>query len=165
MIIRMIIFIRGHIRNSFNDKGLYNLIKSIIKFHKTDIKIYIHTWNIYSSNLSWRKIEKNKRNVNPSIINHYFQDLSSYIKNIIIEDDTKIDIKGKVAGNICSTKCPLLGWKNMWHGIYTGIDYINKNEDLNEYVIHTRFDILSNSFSQFFDKISRSSTQSIIFFI
>ena len=71
----MIIFIRGHIRNSFNDKGLYNLIKSIIKFHKTDIKIYIHTWNIYSSNLSWRKIEKNKRNVNPSIIKHYFQDL------------------------------------------------------------------------------------------
>jgi hypothetical protein len=149
----MIIFIRGHIRNSFNDKGLYNLIKSIIKFHKTEIKIYIHTWKIMSSSLSWRNVEKNKRIVTKDSIYNYFQDLSRHIKNIIIEDDTKIEIKGKIEGNICSTKCPLLGWKNMWHGIYTGIDYINNNEELNEYVIHTRFDILSNSFSQFFDKI------------
>ena len=49
----MIILLRGHIRNAFTNKNLYTFIKNI---SDNNTKIYIHTWNIISSNLSWRPI-------------------------------------------------------------------------------------------------------------
>ena len=145
----MIIFIRGHIRNSFSNTDLYDLIKHIKRFHTTPLKIYIHTWNIYSSNISWRNINKDLRTVTENKILNYFRDLQIYIKNIIIDDDTTINHIGNINGKICSSRCPLIAWKNMWYGIYSGIKYIKDNNDIpDEYVINMRFDILNNSFSK-----------------
>ena len=56
----MILIIRGHIRNSFETKNLYNLIKEIhIIF--PGLKIFIHTWNIFANNISWRNININEQ--------------------------------------------------------------------------------------------------------
>ena len=79
----MILILRGHIRNSFNNLKLYNLINQI---YETDqnIKIYIHTWNIFSNNISWREIESNNTPVTEEIIYNYFNDLKHLIKHIII---------------------------------------------------------------------------------
>ena len=53
----MIILLRGHIRNSFDNDNLYNLIKRIN--NEIGIKnIYIHSWNIQQNSLSWRKLEQ-----------------------------------------------------------------------------------------------------------
>ena len=151
----MIIFLRGHIRNAFANKDLHELITNIKGFHKTPLKIYIHTWNIFSSELSWRKVNKDDRIIKPYKILNYFGNLQKHIKRIIIEDDTKIEIHGNKEGIICSTRCPVLAWKNMWHGKYSGINVIKENCGSNEYVINMRFDILNNSFPKTYDDILR----------
>jgi len=49
----MILILTGHIRDSFNDTKLYDLVKDIVKI-KTNINIYIyiHTLNVYANSLS-----------------------------------------------------------------------------------------------------------------
>jgi len=151
----MIIFLRGHIRNAFENADLYNLIDNIKNFHKTPLKIYIHTWNIFSSDLSWRKVRADLREVKKHKIMNYFGSLRKFIKEIIIENDKEITINGEKEGYICDTLCPIISWKNMWHGIYTGIKFIKDNNPDNEYVINLRFDILNNSFPKDYDEIMR----------
>jgi len=141
----MIIIIRGHIRKSFEDKKLYNLIK-IIHEKYSDVKIYIHTWNIFSNNISWRQIPTNNNIVNDQIIYDYFSDLSHLIKHIIIDDDTKINLIGNITGSISKTNMPIIGWKNYWYGKYKIINYIYNNQiDENEMIVNIRFDIHNNS--------------------
>jgi hypothetical protein len=141
----MILIIRGHIRNTFEEKKLYNFIKEIhIVF--PDLKIFIHTWNIFANNISWRKITENLENVNDKIIYDYFDDLKHLIKHIIIDDDTKIQLIGNLNGTINNGPMPIIGWKNYWYGKHKVIDYIyNTNIDENEMIVNCRFDIMNNS--------------------
>ena len=104
----IIIILRGHIRKSFDDDKLYNLIKKINLIY--NIHIYIHTWNIQQTNVSWRPIEKIDNIITKESIYNYFKDLSFLIKHIIIDDDTKIKLIGNLEGTI-GTICPLIGWK------------------------------------------------------
>lgn len=141
----MILIIRGHIRNTFEEKKLYNFIKEIhIVF--PDLKIVIHTWNIFANNISWRQITINEENVNDKIIYDYFDDLKHLIKHIIIDDDTKIQLIGNLNGTINNGPMPIIGWKNYWYGKHKVIDYIyNTNIDENEMIVNCRFDIMNNS--------------------
>ena len=139
----MILIIRGHIRNSFENKILYNLIKEIYDLFP-DLKIFIHTWNIYCNNLSWRIMDIDSRIVNEELIYEYFDDLKHIIHNIIIDDDTKIQLIGNLNGNINDGFMPIKGWKNYWYGKYKIIDFLkNKLDDDNkEPIINFRFDII-----------------------
>ena len=141
----MILIIRGHIRNSFKTKDLYNLIKKLHSIF-SDLKIFIHTWNVFSNNISWRKIDINNENVNDVIIYDYFGDLKDIIEHIIIDDDSKIQLIGNLTGKIDKSRVPIIGWKNYWYGKYKIIEYLyNKNIDKNEMIINCRFDIMDNS--------------------
>ena len=120
----MIILLRGHIRGSFKNDDLYNLIKELSR--KFDIQIYIHTWNIVQNNLSWRKLKTIPTRVSNDTIYNYFRDLKPLIKKIIIDDDKKIKLIGNTKGNVCRSGCPRIGWKNMWYGIYTIMKYTMK---------------------------------------
>ena len=84
----MILLLRGHVRNAFDDSRLYELIKQLYATYK--ISIYIHTWNIQQSNVSWRPIGENKNTVSEELIYTYFKELKDCIKHIIIDDDSKI---------------------------------------------------------------------------
>ncbi len=148
LIIYMILLLRGHIRNSFKTKDLYNLI-SLIYSKNSHIKIFIHTWDVFSNNISWRKINANDKPVTKDVILDYFDDLKHLIIDIIIENDNDVKLTGKIDGKISISKTPLLGWKYYWHGQYTIIKHINnKINDKNMIVINTRFDILNNSSSR-----------------
>jgi len=139
----MILIIRGHIRNSFDNKDLYHLVKKIHDI-KNELIIYIHTWNIYDNNISWREREVNNKKVTKEQIREYFEDLE--IKDILIDDDSKIQLIGNTKGNIYNQKMPLIGWKNYWYGKYKIIKYINDKCIYNkETIINMRFDILDNS--------------------
>ena len=70
----MILLLRGHIRNSFENKDLYNFIKEI-HYLIPDLKIFIHTWNIFCNNLSWRIMDMDSRVVKEELIYEYFDDL------------------------------------------------------------------------------------------
>jgi hypothetical protein len=141
----MILVIRGHIRDSFNTKDLYNLIKNIY-VSCPDLKIFIHTWNIFASNVSWRKIPINNNNVTNETIYNYFGDLKACIKHIIIDNDKEIQLIGNLLGNVGKGPMPVIGWKNYWYGKYKIIDYIYNNFKYdNEMIVNIRFDILKNS--------------------
>ena len=149
----MILILRGHIRNSFNNLELFNLIKQIYEFDDT-LTIYIHTWNVISSNISWRKIENNNFKVTPELIYQYFGEFKYLIKHIIIDNDNQIKLIGNLNGNVGQTKMPLIGWKNYWYGIYTIISYL-KNLSPDENIINCRFDIINNSNSRAITEIMK----------
>jgi hypothetical protein len=134
--------IRGHIRSSFETPYLYNTLKYLSL--NNDLEIYIHTWDIFQSKISWRNLEEKNTKVNVDIINNYFKDLIPLIKKIIIENDKNIVLYGYKEGFIVNA--PLIGWKNMWCGQYNLIQYINNNvTNTNQLVINMRFDLFDNS--------------------
>ena len=147
----MILILRGHIRDSFKNKILYSFLK--ILNNKIKLDVYIHTWNIYSNNLSWRNQIKDERNVTEETIINYFEDIKHIIKKIIIDDDREIILKGNLDGNICNSKISKKGWKNYWYGQKRILDYIydeysKKNVELHKInIINTRFDLFDNSFT------------------
>jgi hypothetical protein len=154
----MIFVIRGHIRDTFRSGHLYNLIETL--YHTfPDLKIFIHTWNIVSNNISWREeITTNNEVVNNEVIYNYFGNLSSCIKHIIIDDDTNIQLNGNLFGNINGGPMPIIGWKNYWYGKHKIIDYIYNNFNYSdEMIVNTRFDVLDNSHN--------FNTESIVDFI
>jgi len=141
----MIILLRGHIRSSFNDNRLYLFIQRLLQTY--NLEIYIHTWDILQSNISWRPIEKKEINISDNIIFKYFRDCSKYIKHIIIDDDKNISLNGNTDGFISGSRCPLVGWKNYWYGQHNIVDYINNiysDNDKNKLVLNIRFDIFNN---------------------
>ncbi len=141
----MILVLRGHIRNSFENKNLYDLVNHIYKIHY-DLKIYIHTWNIVANNISWRTINQDNTIVTTQTIYDYFDDLAGLIKHIIIDDDSQIKLIGSITGNVAKSPMPLIGWKNFHYGIYSILTHIiTTNIDKNELILNTRFDILNNS--------------------
>ena len=143
----MILILRGHIRDSFNNTKLYDLVKDIVNI-EPNINIYIHTWNIFANSLSWRPYKADEREITEGIIYDYFKDLKDLIKHIIIDDDKNIQLIGNVDGKILGLANSLRGWKNYIYGKYKIIDYIyNKYENKNEMVINCRFDVLDNSCS------------------
>jgi hypothetical protein len=141
----MILILRGHIRTSFDDDKLYNLIKNIYN-NNSNIEIYISTFNILQSNISWRYIEEIKITVNEEYIYNYFKDLVFLIKKILIIDDKKIDLIGNLLGKLCKSNMPIIGWKRYWYCKNKILEYINNlNKNKNEFVINCRFDIFCNS--------------------
>jgi len=142
----MILLLRGHIRNVFQDKNFYDVIKQI-HCNNNDLEIYIHTWSIIQNTLSWRHVTVDRTAVTEEMIKIYFDDLSFLIKHIIIEDDKKIKIHGKRNGRVSQTLMPVLGWKNYWYGQHAIIQYINERiHEKNTCVVNLRFDVLHNSF-------------------
>jgi hypothetical protein len=136
----IILMLRGHIRNSFDNNNLYNLIKCLSDNYK--LVIYIHTWKIQQNNISWRKMENIDKLITQDIIFEYFNDLKYLIKHIIIDDDNDITLIGNLKGRISGI--PTIGWKRYWYGKYKIIDYINSNEN-DKNIINMRFDVLKNS--------------------
>tara|TARA_B100001093_G_scaffold359095_1_gene343699 strand:+ start:816 stop:1490 length:675 start_codon:yes stop_codon:yes gene_type:complete len=144
----MIFIIRGHIRDAFKVQHLYNLIKETYTIYP-DLKIFIHTWNIFENNISWKIRRVNNTIVNEEVIKEYFGDLKHLIHHIIIDDDSKIELIGNLNGNIANAVAPILGWKNYWYGKHKIIDYIYNQENINknEIVVNCRFDISISSHS------------------
>ena len=145
----MILVIRGHIRDSFKDRDLLKLIKRIINDNRK-IEIYIHTWNVFSTKVSWRnyvdghEMIENNNIVTEEIVMDYFKDVKKNITKVIIEDDSNIELFGSLEGNVCNSMAPKNGWKNYIYGNYSIFNYLYKiKNDLDEPVINLRFDILN----------------------
>jgi len=142
----MIVVLRGHIRQSFESDDLYFFLKELYNINHFDL--YIHTWSIKQSSLSWRPMNEDLTPITKEIIYEYLKDLSQIVKLCSIEDETLCSIIGRTEGNVCSSVMPILGWKRYWYGQYHILDEmgslpINKEEA----ILNFRFDILDNRFS------------------
>ena len=141
----MIILLRGHLRESFNNSQLYELIGAFTKIDP-NVSIYIHTWNVYSNNVSWRTISANNNLVGDQTIYDYFKEFKPLIKHIIIDDDNNILLNGNIEGNISAGPMPVIGWKRYLYGVWKIADYM-LTHDVNgdDVIVNMRFDVLSNS--------------------
>ena len=142
----IIVILRGHIRNSFNNEHLYNYLSNLNK--KYNLYIFIHTWNIKNNSLSWRHSVENTSVVTKELIMKYFKNLK--IEKLMIDDDKKIQLIGETEGLIKTTLMPIKGWKNMWYGIHKIAQYILLNMhrykfDSNTFTLNMRFDYFTNS--------------------
>lgn len=132
------IIIRGHIRTAFINNTLHDLIKDLV--NKYNIDIFIHTWTISEAKSSWRPLNTSSQfTVTNNIIENYFDDIKRNIKQIIIDDDTNIELFGSLDGNVSNSNIPKIAWKRMWYGInkITNIVTSFNNYDL---LLSTRFD-------------------------
>jgi len=147
----MILIIRGHIRNSFSNYLLKQFVNAVVESNNQFMiptSIYIHTWDIIANNLSWRQIQEDGRHVSPEMIYAYFgEELKSYIKNIMIENDANIQLIGNLEGTINHGPMPIKGWKNYWYGKYRIAEYLIQHvgQTNDETVVNMRFDLFSNS--------------------
>jgi hypothetical protein len=139
----MILLLRGHIRQSFENRELYKLIQELNKI--SPLKIYIHTWSKYANSLSWRNVMENNNTVTEDTIYEYFSDLKHLIIKVQIDDDNEISLNGNVEGNVGKSRMPLKGWKNYWYGQMMAINTIIKVVDPYQLILNTRFDVLCNS--------------------
>ena len=140
----MILILRGHVRDSFDDDDLYNLVLQLALTYP--IEIHIHTWNIQASNVSWRQIKQNDNPITEERTLTYFRELSPLIKHIIIEDDRNVQLTGETEGYVAGSRAPLKGWKYYWHGKYKIAEYLyDKFDPETKPVISMRFDISTNS--------------------
>lgn len=137
---RYALLLRGHIRYGFHHRDLYELVRRIVE--KYDVDIYIHTWSVYSIPLSYRQVHTDNRLVTQESILAYFGDLASHIKQILIDDDTKIIHIGNTSGKLFNCFIPKLGWKNYWYGQWRLIDYVKNTGIDYDLCINTRFDIM-----------------------
>jgi len=141
----MILILRGHIRKSFDDDQLYKFIKDIYKSN-SKLEIYISTFNIIQNNISWRKLKTINIPVTRELIYNYFKDLSSLIKKIIITDDQKINLLGKITGKVCKSPAPLIGWKRYWYCKFIIMKHLYKlDRNKKKFIINCRFDVFNNS--------------------
>jgi hypothetical protein len=138
----MNLIIRGHVRDSFKDNRLHDLLCSALQL-RPELKVFVHAWNVKQTSLSWRKMKDDLSSVNEHIIREYFDD-HICIKKIMIEDDTNVNLLGRVNGTVASTSCPIKGYKLMFYGMLKGSEMVSENSKPEEITIQTRFDILSN---------------------
>lgn len=146
----VILLLRGHVRNSFQDDKLLDFMYKMCTLY--NVHIHIHTWNVYSSQLSWRDISNNNEAVSEDCILSYFQDIPYKSMKITVEDDARIQLQGDTSGNVFDTLLPKLAWKRMWYGVHKAMQSIS-TQDVSDsmVVINTRFDLFnnSNSFTSF----------------
>jgi hypothetical protein len=141
----MILVLRGHIRNAFETPQLLHFVKGL---HATypDLKIFVHTWNIFANDISWRTFEANLAPVNVSTILDYFSDMKGLVKHVLIDDDKQIQLVGNVEGKINNGRMPLVGWKNYWYGKFRIADWLfSSGADRAEPLVNCRFDVFQNS--------------------
>lgn len=133
---KIAVILRGHIRKSFDTDKLLNLLTELVKLY--DIDIYIHTWNKYEANSSWRSVDNSNQTIITSDdIIHYFDIIKNNIKKIIVDDDQNIELIGPTDGKI--SLMPKIAWKRMWYGINNITQSIPDSMNYN-LLLTTRFD-------------------------
>lgn len=132
-------YIRGHIRNSFNHDRLKNFVQ-MLKSYFPNIKFILQTWKHQEckKDESWRNIHQNNTIISKQTLENYFED-KDVTEQCLIIDEKSIELIGTTDGKIGIGPCPKRGWKNMWYGIYKGLEHLNSNSS-NNMVVSFRFD-------------------------
>lgn len=131
-------YIRGHIRDSFNTDRLKNFVK-LLKSKFKNIKFILQTWkhNECKKDESWRCINENNTIISKQMIENYFKD-KDITERCLIIDEQSIELVGKTHGNVAGSAAPIKGWKNMWYGIYKGLEHLDDNSS--NIIVSFRYD-------------------------
>lgn len=137
------LILRGHVRSSFNDRKLFDLVAEISDRFET--KIYAHTWNVVQNSISWREMAEVSEPVGEYAVRAYLSGFN--VRWVSVDNDGEIKHVGNTEGKIGRTPCPILGWKNMYWGLLKASGMVRNSEPPGSVTVQTRFDLLSNPFS------------------
>lgn len=138
--------IRGHIRDGLTDSRLREYITKLTQArYVTGLDIYCHTWKEHEAKSSYRELDNEvKLKVTSDLVKHYFgKQLRERIKNVQIQDDSKVEIIGNTSGVIAKTKVPIIAWKRMWAGKKQLIDNVINSGITYDRIINTRYDLFT----------------------
>lgn len=138
--------LRGHIRDGLVDSRLREYVSKLLNFrYVSSLDIYCHTWKEHEAKSSYRALDRDCiLKVTPDLVKHYFgKELRGNIKNIQVQDDSKISLIGSTEGNVCKSKIPVISWKRMWAGKKQVIDSIIQSGVEYDSIINTRYDLFT----------------------
>lgn len=147
----IIILLRGHIRNGFDNDELYNFIKHLNNLYT--IEIYIHTWKMKQSSSSWNfGMKWDYTEITEDLIYSYFKDQSINIKHILIEDEFKANIikpdNLSLFNHDKTNRFYAIPVTNSLYAQHNLVSTINeKYVDKSIRIINTRFDLLTHHYS------------------
>jgi len=107
-------------------------------------KIFIHTWGIRQSSISWRMLHEDKTKVDEAAVREYFGDLGGFIESVLVDDDRELQVLGSREGNVASTACPVLGYKFMLYGMARAAEEAVRLTGRDALVTQMRFDVFTN---------------------
>jgi hypothetical protein len=136
---RLAFCLRGHIRDGLSNSRLKDYL-TLLKKQGYDIDLFLHTWNVSEAKSSYRTLDHDSSfEVKQDILSKYFKGFN--IKQIIIEDDSQLKLRGNLEGKIPGSKCPLIAWKRMWAGKFKLISHLYHNHTYDyDLVVNTRYD-------------------------
>lgn len=129
--------LRGHERNSLENKNLYNYLKDLSRYY--DFDIYIHTWNLSEAKSSWRPVSKKRKEINYELISEYFSGLN--LKKIIIDDDEDIKLHGRTIGKLGRVKSISLSNNVLKNVLLSEIGDWAKNYKFKELSISSNYEV------------------------
>lgn len=141
--------LRGHIRNGLTDSGLRSFIHKLASRDNIELDIYCHTWKEHEAKSSYRELDRSSiLKVTPELLTHYFATgiqgrLDHHIRDITVQDDSKLKLNGNLEGIVCDSKIPKVAWKRMWAGKMQLIDTIANSNKPYDIVINTRYDMFT----------------------
>lgn len=138
----MKLVIRGHIRDSFENGRLREVVKNLND--SMGIRVVVHTWNIRRSALSWRTMPEDARPVDESMVLDYFGEASSLIDKVIVDDDSKVSLPGNLEGVVSMSWAPVRGYKLMFYGMMRAAEAAVGLYGREEMAVQMRFDAFSN---------------------
>lgn len=145
---KIAMMLRGHVRSSFDDNKLYNLLKKLTTEYNVDI--YIYTFDVKSAGKIYVKEDKeiNNQKITEKDVQNYLKDLIQFTKAIIIDNNSSATlINDRNIGNISKNK-----FLHMWNSIYNVINYVKDTNIDYTYAINMRLDYyqLSSKFPKTF---------------
>ena len=157
---KVALLIRGHVRDSLNGSNLNNLLMQLLTV--IDFDLYLQTWDVAHTNNTWRKKTKFSINkIKESDIYSYFDEsLHCRIKSLLILNEDSAEMIGNTHGCVGKSKCPIIGWKYMWSGMYENISQIPEDHNY-KFAINTRFDIVNDRLDRICERPIRKTTCSI----
>lgn len=137
------IALRGHVRDSLSDSRLRDLLG--LMSHSFRLSVFVHTWNLQQNSLSWRKVEEVPNQIDEEAVRTYLGGLD--VESVEIGRDGFVNHPGNIEGTIGRTRCPVLGWKNMYYGKVRVCSLVSASTPPEGVTMQMRFDLLSNPFS------------------
>lgn len=133
--------LRGHLRQSFQKDDLFLWLDSLSQQY--ELRIFLHTWNIQQSSLSYRPLTHIPLPVTPEMLQGYFRHLWPLVYAWRIDEDGNLPLIGVTEGTMFQGRgvTPLRGWKNMIYGNWVLSHMVAQHLPPQTMVINTRFDM------------------------
>jgi hypothetical protein len=140
---KLAFIIRGHIRDGLFNSGLKSYLDYLSNEGHT-IDLYLQTWTENEAKSSYRELDRSHIfKVTPELLRAYFNGYD--VKTVMVQDDSRLKLKGDIDGLVGSSKCPKIAWKRMWAGKVAIAKYLYDNGGENyDRVVNTRYDMFTN---------------------